>query len=265
MKRKLRYKPPTYTFPPWQIFASVAGYAHDIYEKRAKHELTQAEERALRGHINGLMEQWDANGVTAMGYLERELEKVYMKTMKPKGLRVIIAGSRDMEDGSLLVSCIAQSGLDIREVVSGGCFRGVDLLGERWAKARKIPIAPFPADWLKHGRAAGPIRNSEMARYADALIALWDGESTGTKDMIDKAKAKKLKVVVFTVKGRRIWVERSGFADEKSGSATSVGGRRQRSSSGRKSTSPKAISQRKSGGDSRNSTGRRRTGGTSKK
>lgn len=59
----------------------------------------------------------------------------------------------------------------------------------------------FRADWDKHGKAAGPIRNQEMLDNgkADALVAFWDGKSPGTKDMIRRAKRKgiKVKVVYF--------------------------------------------------------------------
>ncbi len=77
-----------------------------------------------------------------------------------------------------------------------GCAKGVDELGERHARETGRPIAKFPADWKKYGRAAGPIRNNEMARYADALIAVWDGKSRGTEHMIESAESKNLKVYV---------------------------------------------------------------------
>lgn len=54
----------------------------------------------------------------------------------------------------------------------------------------------FPADWNKHGKAAGPILNAEMAEVADALIAFWDGKSRGTANMIQLAKDKGLKVAI---------------------------------------------------------------------
>ena len=53
-----------------------------------------------------------------------------------------------------------------------------------------------PADWERHGKAAGPIRNAEMADVSDALIAFWDGQSCGTKSMIELAKRKGLQVAV---------------------------------------------------------------------
>lgn len=80
----------------------------------------------------------------------------------------------------LVRAAVDASGFRITEVVSG-VAHGVDKLGERWAQAHKIPVKQFPAQWNKYGNAAGPIRNREMAEYADALIAVWDGQSRGHK------------------------------------------------------------------------------------
>jgi NADPH-dependent 7-cyano-7-deazaguanine reductase QueF-like protein len=63
---------------------------------------------------------------------------------------------------------------------------GVQLMSpEQYAKENRIELKVFPADWNKHGRAAGPIRNAQMGDYADQLVAVWDGKSKGTKNMID--------------------------------------------------------------------------------
>lgn len=110
-------------------------------------------------------------------------------------MKVIIAGSREITDASVVADAIAASGFEVTEVVSGTA-RGVDRLGEAWARARKIPIKPFPADWNQLGKAAGVLRNAEMAKYADALVAIWDGESPGTKNMIDEATSRGLRVHV---------------------------------------------------------------------
>lgn len=83
-------------------------------------------------------------------------------------------------------------------MVSGGAS-GVDLYGEKWARKNDIPIKRFPADWAKYGKRAGLIRNVEMANYADGLIAIWDGQSRGTKHMIDVAKDKGLVVYIYNV------------------------------------------------------------------
>lgn len=111
--------------------------------------------------------------------------------------KVIIAGCRDFTDYALLCSFAdeALAGTENVEIISGGA-RGADALGERYARERGRRLKVFPADWKKWGAAAGPIRNGQMADYADALIAFWDGRSAGTRDMIRKAEDRGLRVQV---------------------------------------------------------------------
>ena len=93
-------------------------------------------------------------------------------------MKVIIAGGRDFNDYDLL--CRKADKILSRqsevEIVSGTA-KGADKLGEMYAKERHFSIKRFPADWGTFGNAAGYRRNVEMAIYADALIAFWDGES----------------------------------------------------------------------------------------
>lgn len=104
-------------------------------------------------------------------------------------MRVIIAGSRDITTVEPVYRAIKKAekqGIIITEVVSGKA-RGVDTLGEFWAEVKGYPVEEFPVtdeDWKTLGKAAGPLRNKQMAEYADALIAIWDGRSPGTKSMI---------------------------------------------------------------------------------
>lgn len=98
-------------------------------------------------------------------------------------MKVVIAGSRTITSKKALNDAIQASGYNITEVVSGKAF-GVDTLGENWAIQNNVSIKQMPAQWNQHGRAAGPIRNRQMAEYSDAAIILWDGESPGTKNMI---------------------------------------------------------------------------------
>jgi len=110
-------------------------------------------------------------------------------------MKVIIAGGRDFNDFNLLCKkCdfLLQNQKEI-EVVSGTA-RGADQLGEKYANERDYKITRFPANWDKYKKAAGYIRNEEMAKYADALIAFWDGKSKGTEHMINLAKQYNLKV-----------------------------------------------------------------------
>ena len=112
-------------------------------------------------------------------------------------MRVIIAGSRTINDYSIVCAAIGCSFFPISEVVCG-MARGVDLLGKQWAEEKGVPVKEFPADWNTHGKKAGYLRNVQMADYADALIAITSG-SPGTKHMIEIAKAKGLKTFVYYV------------------------------------------------------------------
>lgn len=71
----------------------------------------------------------------------------------------------------------------ITEIVSGGA-PGVDSMAKFVAEMFGVPLKVFQADWNKFGTKAGPIRNGEMADYADALLLIWDGESRGSRNML---------------------------------------------------------------------------------
>lgn len=118
-------------------------------------------------------------------------------------VRVIIAGGRDFTDYHKLktyMNCLLQL-LDKSqvEIISGGA-KGADSLGERYAREFGYKLKRFPADWNKYGKAAGPIRNKEMALYAaeakGVLVAFWDGSSRGTYDMITRAEEYGLEVYI---------------------------------------------------------------------
>ena len=113
-------------------------------------------------------------------------------------MRVIIAGSRNITDLKVVAQAWEASKFNITEVVTG-CARGVDTLAILVAKAHEVPVKRFPADWLKHGRAAGIMRNIEMAKYAEALIAVWDGKSFGTKHMLKVAADMNLPLFIHRV------------------------------------------------------------------
>jgi hypothetical protein len=84
-------------------------------------------------------------------------------------------------------------------IISGGA-RGVDSLAIRYAKDNKLPYETFIPDWDKYGKKAGIYRNCEMGDCADALIAIWDGASSGTKHMITYAMNLKRIKKIFVVK-----------------------------------------------------------------
>lgn len=114
-------------------------------------------------------------------------------------MKTIIAGSRDLTNRERVFEMLDNHdrSVPITEVVSGGA-RGIDSLGELWGNfIKKVPIKRFPAYWNLHGKAAGFIRNQEMADYADALVAIWDGKSRGTQDMVKRATEAGLKTYVY--------------------------------------------------------------------
>lgn len=114
-------------------------------------------------------------------------------------MKTIIAGSRNISSFASIEQAIAESGFDISLVISG-CARGVDQLAEKWAEMNNIPVCKFPPDWKQFKRGAGPVRNRQMAEFADACIVLWDGKSLGTKNMINLAKKYGLNLFIFSLK-----------------------------------------------------------------
>ena len=116
-------------------------------------------------------------------------------------MRVIIAGSRNITSYNAVKLAVKRSKFKISKVISGGA-NGVDSLGERYANENRIEVEIFNADWDLWGKRAGFVRNSKMANNADALIAIWDGKSRGTKHMIDVATEKGLKVFIYIIKWR---------------------------------------------------------------
>lgn len=114
-------------------------------------------------------------------------------------MKTIIAGSRSIINKDMVEQAIQESNFEITEVVCG-LARGVDSLGKNWAIKNNIPVKEFPADWDTHGRKAAYLRNVEMVKYGEALIAIWDGESKGTNHVITEARKHGLKIFVKFVK-----------------------------------------------------------------
>lgn len=121
-------------------------------------------------------------------------------------MKVIIAGSRSFgsyghfEQLRLYLEMLEhERGWTITEVV-WGCAAGADCLGRQWAQRGNRRIKAFRPDWQRHGKAAGPIRNRQMAEYADRAVVFWDGKSRGSKNMIEEMQrlGKPVEVVRFT-------------------------------------------------------------------
>jgi len=98
-------------------------------------------------------------------------------------MKLIIAGSRTIKAcPAFIFGLFNQFHIEPEEIVSGGAG-GVDKSGEYAAKISLRKVKIFKADWDKYGKSAGPIRNKQMAEYADKLLLIWDGQSKGSKNM----------------------------------------------------------------------------------
>jgi hypothetical protein len=112
-------------------------------------------------------------------------------------MKVIVAGSRDYNNRDKVYKVLSKLHKHKKDIeIVSGLAKGPDTFGKEWAEVNGVRVHKFPAQWNTHGKRAGPIRNEEMARFADALIAFWDGKSRGTGHMITIAHEYNLKVMV---------------------------------------------------------------------
>lgn len=132
-------------------------------------------------------------------------------------MKLIVAGSRYFDDYDFVKSrldhLLSKSTEEVI-IISGRCdlgivtfvtddgiiVRGVDGLGERYAKEKGYKVDAFPADWSKYGLAAGPIRNEQMALHGTHCIVFWNGKSKGSKNMVKCAKKAGLPTIEVMIK-----------------------------------------------------------------
>jgi hypothetical protein len=104
-------------------------------------------------------------------------------------MRVLVCGGRLYNDIETLDRALgelhAKSPID---VVIHGAAAGADTLAGAWAKRHGIPTQEFRADWIKHRRSAGPIRNRDMLEIGKPdLVVAFPGER-GTRNMMEQAR-----------------------------------------------------------------------------
>jgi hypothetical protein len=123
----------------------------------------------------------------------------------PKGkTRVGISGSRSLTGREKAVIGCWLKGLEELQlaadpdllIIIHGAAPGTDRIVAQWAVREGYELAAFPAAWRVYGPAAGPKRNALMVTRIDALVAVWDGQSPGTWDMIQRARERGLPVSV---------------------------------------------------------------------
>lgn len=133
-------------------------------------------------------------------------------------MKLIIAGGRELKvTAGFIAELIAMINIQPTEVISGGA-RGIDrcaeVFVEQWNQMYKTPqaissnyvskeikLTIMEADWQEHGKAAGPIRNEQMAQAGDALLLIWDGESKGSSNMKQNMVKLNKPVYEFILKG----------------------------------------------------------------
>jgi len=119
-------------------------------------------------------------------------------------MKIVIFGTRKFNNYSILKQVVESTDSykkgKITCVISGRA-KGADTLGEQWAREKGIELILMPANWERYGRAAGPIRNKQMAEIADAAIGFWDGNTihSGTYNMINTCKKLKVPLLVYRV------------------------------------------------------------------
>jgi YspA, cpYpsA-related SLOG family len=115
---------------------------------------------------------------------------------------LVVAGSRHYTDAQRIWDRLTEIWDEFPEIncVRTGGAKGPDSIALSWAKRLGLFTEVVLPNWSKHGKAAGPIRNSELLYDADLLVAFWDGVSSGTEDIINKANGKKSNTIVQIIK-----------------------------------------------------------------
>ena len=105
-------------------------------------------------------------------------------------MKILVCGGRDYDSEIALSKVLDRlnDSENITELIHGGA-RGADTLAGQWARDRDIPVTVFHADWKRHGKAAGVIRNQEMLVDGDPDIVLAFPGGRGTEHMVKVAKA----------------------------------------------------------------------------
>ena len=117
-----------------------------------------------------------------------------------KDFRVVVAGSRNFGDYHRLSAELDKflAGKKNITIVSGTA-RGADRMGEQYAAEHGYKVEQFPAEWGVYHKGAGPIRNMQMVKTADAVVAFWDNQSSGTRNIIDCARQENIPYKVISV------------------------------------------------------------------
>lgn len=114
-------------------------------------------------------------------------------------MKVLVTGSRNWTDREAIIKAFSEYGFESKvTLISGACPTGADAIAEELAERRGWNIERHPADWQKHGRAAGPIRNQQMVdRKPDLVLAFILNGSKGASGTVAMARKAGLRVKVY--------------------------------------------------------------------
>lgn len=117
-------------------------------------------------------------------------------------MRILITGSRDWTDEKAIAHAIAINTIGKSRwrttIVHGDCPTGADAIADKLAKEEGLNVESYPADWNKHGKAAGPIRNQQMVDLgADVCLAFPKGQSRGTRQCMRAAEKAGIRVINY--------------------------------------------------------------------
>jgi len=122
-------------------------------------------------------------------------------------MRILVCGDRNWIDRTHMMNILDDT-FNSGDTLIYGCCRGADNIAYDILRQYKTPtgdmdinIKPFPADWDKYGKAAGPIRNQQMIDEGkpDIVLAFHNNiaKSKGTMDMIKRANAAGIEVRIY--------------------------------------------------------------------
>jgi len=99
-------------------------------------------------------------------------------------MKLAIVGSRSFTDYELFKTFMKD--FEPSEIISGGAI-GVDSLATQYAIEFNIPLIEFKPDYGTYGSKAPFVRNLEIVKASDFILAIWDGKSKGTRNSVNNA------------------------------------------------------------------------------
>ena len=119
-------------------------------------------------------------------------------TAEADSMKVLVCGGRNYGDSaavySALMAIYEREPYDTLIIIQGGCPTGADAIARHWCIAHYVPYINVPADWAKHGKSAGPIRNQRMIDVYEPDMVLAFPGGKGTADMVLRAEKSAIRV-----------------------------------------------------------------------